>query len=128
MAISRCLRTEEQIKQGVPGARDLRTGSRHVERAARLRSGPRNHPIRSIASPWEASHEIRVGQWQDAVPAKFLWALRWTNRRGRLFAGHPDAALLLRRGVLRAQVRRPREACRKSGQGLVKRRRERLAY
>src|SRR5579863_7766611 len=72
---------------------------------ARRRPVPRAHPIRSIASLWEVPREIRFGQRQEAVQAKFLWALLRTDRRGRIFARDSDAALLLRGGVLRAQVR-----------------------
>ena len=33
------------------------------------------HPIPCPASPWRAPHEIRIGEWQDALPAIFLCAV-----------------------------------------------------
>jgi hypothetical protein len=30
------------------------------------------HPIPCPASPWRAPHEIRIGEWQDALPEIFL--------------------------------------------------------
>src|SRR5579863_4471648 len=91
---------------------------------AHRRPVSRTHPMRSIASLWEVPREIRFGQRQDAVQAKFLWALPRTDRRGRLFARDSDAALLLRSGVLRAQVRPSHAASRKSGEGVLSRRPE----
>lgn len=54
------------------------------------------HPMSCSVLHWEALHEIRIGEWQDAVPANFLCAVLRANWR-RLSAKYQHAALLLRR-------------------------------
>jgi hypothetical protein len=43
--------------------------------SARPRPVSSTHPIPCSASPWGVPHEIRIGEWQDALPAIFLCAV-----------------------------------------------------
>jgi hypothetical protein len=123
VAISRCLRGLRFPRKGGTQAGRSRGGRKplcpHVSRT---------HLISTTASPWEAPNEVRFGQRQDAISEKSLRALRRTDRRGWLSAGHPDAALLLRRRMPRAPVRRNRDTSGKPSQGLVTRSRKARAF
>src|SRR4029077_2812982 len=72
--------------------------------ALHRRASRRTPSIPSTASRWEAPREIRVGEWQDALPADFLHATLRVDRK-RLSARDHDAVSLLRLRVLLALLR-----------------------
>jgi len=72
--------------------------------ALHRRASRRTPSIPSTASRWEAPREIRVGEWQDALPADFLHAALRVDQK-RLSARDHDAVSLLRLRVLLALLR-----------------------
>jgi hypothetical protein len=72
-----------------------------------------------FASHWEAPHEIRICEWQDALPAVFLRAMLradWCE----LLKGNWNRALLLRSRLLRFSLPERYPAFGPPGKGILK--------